>query len=186
MNIKNFAHTGNIDDLINVPLNLSQFNNDSGCIKGPFLLSDLSDISLARSNIGIGSISHHNIDNVNIQGTNMQLKYMIIDENNFFFNPINQNHNLKDIVTTSSVPFILPISSNSFTKLHTIGVAIDKNTITDTKIVNDNDNNLNDYGFVKLNIDNDSDSSIDKVPTMNTVKQMFQKIKTDIIRVLNL
>lgn len=61
------AHTGRYDDLTDYPTRLSQFKNDMYLVASSNL-ADLTNISDARSNLGLGDLALQNSNNVQIAG----------------------------------------------------------------------------------------------------------------------
>ena len=175
LGLKSIAHTGNYNHIHNEPNALSSFVNDSECIRIFNYLDDLEDISIAQSNIGINDVTLQNSRNVNLTGSNMQLKYLIVDENQLFINSDDKS-TLDTINQISNTPFVLPVASNdssNSTFLHSINVATEYNP-SDAF-------DLNDYGFVKINSNDSNITSLDTVPTMSMVHTLFDKFKEDII-----
>ena len=178
LGLKSIAHTGDYTNIDNKPFTLSSFVNDSECIRIFNYLDDLEDMSIAQSNIGINDVALQNSKNVNLTGSNMQLKYLIVDENKLFMNSDDKS-TLDTINQISNTPFVLPVASNdssNSTFLHSINVAIEHNPSGAF--------NLNDYGFVKINSNDPNVSSLDTVPTMSMVHTLFDKFKEDIINTI--
>ena len=174
LGLQSIAHTGNYNHIHNEPNALSSFVNDSECIRIFNYLDDLEDISIAQSNIGINDVALQNSTNVNLTGSNMQLKYLIVDENQLFINSDDKS-TLDTINEISNTPFVLPVASNdssNSTFLHSINVA--------TEYIPSDAFNLNDYGFVKINSNDSNVTSLDTVPTMSMIHTLFDKFKQDI------
>jgi hypothetical protein len=88
------AHTGDFNNLINKPTKLSQFENDTYLQKN-LNLSDITNPEKARSNLGLGSMSLQNKEDVFISGGNATFENLTITKKFTFEENGNSNLNGK-------------------------------------------------------------------------------------------
>lgn len=71
------AHTGDYNNLINKPTKLSQFQNDT-YLRKDLNLSDVTNVERTRNNLGLGSMSLQNKNNVSISGGNAKFDNLTV------------------------------------------------------------------------------------------------------------
>lgn len=102
LGLHDIAHTGDYFQLNNRPSNLSYFSNDSQFLVSHSNLADLTNVVIARSNLGIGSLASYDSNNVlfikgngsfsNINvSKNLSYKYDDLNHDNHFLKCINNN-----------------------------------------------------------------------------------------------
>ena len=173
-----FAISGNYKDLKYCPNYISDFVNNVPYFEKYNDLSEIQNKIHAQSNLQVMDVSHQNATSVDLLNSNNddeQILQLLTISGDLFLNtdsPI-----LKDIINMDYPPFVYPISSNdNSTILHKVDVA---------KEYPGDDENLNHYGFVKLNIDDVENDNYDKVPTVKELKNMFQHIKKTIFDLID-
>jgi hypothetical protein len=153
------SHTGNYIDIIDRPVNMSQFVNDSHYLESSSNLSDVSDPALAREHLGIGTMSLQNDNDVNIANGVARLETLNIT-NNFTFKAHGQDEsygkyirakNDKGEVEWADIPFA-------------------------TEMI---------PGLVSLSHDIDDEISLDKVASATAVFKVYTKLLSMIEMVEN-
>jgi hypothetical protein len=103
LQLHEIAHTGDYYQLENAPSNLSQFSNEfTQFLSAKSNLAELHDIDIARLNLGLGSVSTYDSNNVIILGGNgvftnltinsqVQYNYNGTNFQNMFLQSINPN-----------------------------------------------------------------------------------------------
>jgi hypothetical protein len=163
LQIHNVVYTGDFEDLIGFPTNLSLFNNDEVFLATSYVLSELEDKQISRNNLDIGNICLQNIDNVNILGETLNMSFLTIKNSlNFYSN--------------NQVNYVL---MNNGTNCQWNSIHIFDNTIDDIGIVKIYTYEDNGYDFSQIHVNDNLCVSL------KIVNSLYNELKLEINTIEN-